>query len=91
MSKTLTVLAMSAAFMLSGCVAMATEEASRTLAERCASAGEEARIAPDEPIGQGGMFGTVTVSGKCLLPGEPGYDEAMTIEEYRATIGRKPS
>lgn len=90
MMKLLSAAAISGAFAVSGCVAMATREASTTLADRCEEYGENTRIRPGSTQSSGGMFGAVTVTGECLSPEEEGYEDAMTIDEYRASIGRKP-
>ncbi len=69
---------------LSSCTEMATRNAQRGLAERCEARGENMRIIPDEPVKEKGLLGYVSASGNCLAPGEEGYEDAMTIEEYRA-------
>ena len=76
---------------LAGCVSMATNQASNKLADLCEAKGADARIAAPTAEVQGGMFGNVVVTGDCIGPGEEGYEDAMTIEQYRASIGKKPS
>ena len=74
---------------LAGCVAMAKKEASMELAAECEAMGENMRVAAREPTSQGGMFGTVTAVGQCLAPGDPGYEDAVPVEEYRAGLERR--
>ena len=76
---------------LGGCVSMAIDQASNKLADLCEANGADTRIAAPTAESQGGMFGNVVVTGDCVAPGDEGYDEAMTIEEYRASIGKKPT
>ena len=70
----------------SGCVSMAKKETARELARACAAQGADRRIVASEPISRGGMFGTVVVNGDCLAPGEEGYEDAMTIEQYLESL-----
>lgn len=74
---------------LGGCVSMAIDQASNELADTCEARGAGMRIAAPTAESRGGMFGNVVVTGDCLAPGEPGYEDAMTIAEYRANIGKK--
>ena len=80
---------------LGGCTAMAINSAGNELADYCTEMGEElgveTRIAPKYAGSRGGMFGNVVVSGVCLSPEEEGYEDAMTIEEYRASPKKPPA
>lgn len=71
---------------LGGCVTMAKNEARTELADTCAAMGDDVRIAAGEPESRGGTFGTVVLTGYCLSPGEDGYDDAVPVDEYRASI-----
>ena len=77
-------------FALSGCVGMAIDRASNTLADMCEEKGADMRIADPTAESRGGLLGEVVVTGDCLSPDEEGYDEALTIEEYRKRIGQQP-
>ncbi|WP_370033599.1 hypothetical protein [Qipengyuania mesophila] len=79
------------AAVLGGCVSTGYYQAGNKLADLCESNGPDTRIASPTAESQGGMFGNVVVSGDCVSPGDEGYDEAMTIKEYRASIGKKPT
>lgn len=74
---------------LGGCVSMAIDQASNELADTCEARGADMRIAAPTAESRGGMFGNVVVTGDCLAPGEAGYEDAMTIAEYRASIRNK--
>lgn len=76
---------------LGGCVSAGYKQAGNKLADLCESNGPDTRIASPTAEEQGGMFGNVIVTGDCVSPGDEGYEDAMTIEEYRASIGRKTS
>ena len=71
---------------LGGCVAMAKKEVGKELAAQCEAMGENMRVAPMETTSQGGMFGTVTTVGQCLAPGDPGYEDAIPVDEYRERV-----
>ena len=76
--------------VLGGCTAMAIKSAGNELADLCAEMGAETRVAPIMAESRGGAFGNVVVSGQCLSPEDEGYEDAMTIEEYRASLGKPP-
>ena len=74
------------ALTLSGCVAAAKKDIKRDIAEHCASYGDDVRVRAKEPELKGGVFGSVVGSGECLRPGDEGYEDAMTVEEYLASV-----
>ena len=76
--------------VLGGCVSTAIDQAGNKLADLCESNGPNTRIASPTAESQGGMFGNVVVTGDCVSPGDEGYEDAMTIEEYRASLGKAP-
>ncbi|MGB3754204.1 MAG: hypothetical protein WA954_09955 [Parerythrobacter sp.] len=76
--------------VLGGCVGIATDKASNQLADICEERGDNMRIAQPKTGIRGGIIGHVYASGDCIAEGDEGYDDALTIEEYRARIGRKP-
>ena len=71
-----------AAIELTACVGAAKKDLSRELANQCASYGDDIRVRIKEPESKGGIFGSVVGSGECLRPGDEGYEDAMTVEEY---------
>ena len=71
---------------LSGCVGATKKDLSREIAQHCASYGEDVRVRVKEPELKGGIFGSVIGSGECLRPGDEGYEDAMTVEEYLASL-----
>ena len=76
---------------LSGCTSMAIDRASNELADVCEERGPDMRIASPTAESRGGMFGNVVITGVCVAPEDDGYAEAMTIEDYRASIGKTPA
>ena len=73
---------------LSGCVGATKKDLSREIAQHCASYGDDVRVRVKEPELAGGIFGSVVASGECLRPGDAGHEDAMTIEEYLASLHR---
>ena len=71
-----------AAISLTACVGATKRELSRELAQQCASYGDDIRVRIKEPESKGGVFGSVVGSAECLRPGDEGYEDAMTVEEY---------
>lgn len=78
-----------AAAGLGGCVAVAKNEVGKEFARVCAEKGADNRVVPGEYVSRGGMFGTVSMTGDCLAPGDEGYEDAMPVEEYLDSIGRR--
>lgn len=79
------------AAILGGCVSTAIEQAGTELADICEARGPDMRIDSPKAESRGGMFGNVVVTGNCVAPEDEGYAEAMTIEEYRASLGKTPN
>ena len=71
---------------LSGCVGATKKDLSREIAQQCAAYGDDVRVRVKEPELKGGIFGSVVGSGECLRPGDEGYEDAMTVEEYLASL-----
>ena len=78
-----------AATALGGCVAATKKDLSRELAMQCASYGDDIRVRIKEPELKGGVLGSVVGSGECLRPGDEGYEEAMTVDQYLASLGKR--
>ncbi|MDG5748276.1 hypothetical protein P8Q88_08785 [Qipengyuania sp. XHP0207] len=76
--------------VLGGCATMAIDKASRQLADMCEERGPDRKILAPTSGSRGGMFGTVYAAGDCVSPEHEGYANAMTIEEYRASLKKKP-
>ena len=73
----------------SACTSTAINRAGNELADTCEAMAPDTRISAPRAESRGGMFGHVMVTGICLSPEEDGYEDAMTIEEYRASIAKK--
>ena len=73
---------------LSGCVGATKKDLSREIAQHCAAYGDDVRVRVREPELKGGIFGSVIGSGECLRPGDEGYEDAMTVEEYLASLDK---
>ena len=78
-----------AAAGLGGCVAVAKNEVGKEFARVCVEKGADNRVVPGEYVSRGGMFGTVSMTGDCLAPGDEGYEDAIPVEEYLDSIGRR--
>ena len=87
MKRVFTLALLPGILVLGGCVGMAIEKASNTLADVCEERGPDMRIAAPTAESRGGLFGDVVVTGDCLSPEEEGYADALTIDEYRKQIG----
>ena len=88
MHKFLIVACFMTAAALSGCVGATKKDLSREIAQHCASYGDDVRVRAKEPELKGGIFGSLVASGECLRPGDEGYEDAMTVAEYLASLNR---
>ena len=70
------------AFALSGCATMAKQQVRKEGEAQCKHDGKI--FVERDMSSQGGLFGTVMVSGQCLGPKDPGYAEAKAAKNTPA-------
>ncbi len=58
-----------------GCVGMAMDDARQEALAQCDRKGGV--FEETEAVSQGGVFGTVMVTGECYKPGDDGYEDAL--------------
>lgn len=78
---TMSALVMSA-LALSGCATMAKQQVRKEGEAQCKRDGK--LFVERDMRSQGGLFGTVMVSGQCLGPDDPGYAAAKATKESSA-------
>lgn len=70
------------ALTLGGCATLAKQEVRKEGEAQCKRKGKV--FVEHDLNSQGGLFGTVMVSGQCLGPDDPGYAEAIAAKEVGA-------
>lgn len=70
------------ALTLSGCATMAKQQVRKEGAAQCKRDGKI--FVERNASSQGGLFGTVMVSGQCLGPDDPGYADAIAAKKAAA-------